>query len=125
MQMGHSAEAMLSEVGRPMAMDMVALDFPRLTLIGSHTGWPWSQELIAMASKHRNVYMDISAWAPSFWDPWLVRDIDGRCRYKTMWGSNMMIARAGEMFDEMDNMITKDESKRAVLRENAIRVYKL
>ena len=125
MQMGHSAEAMESEVGRPMAMDKIALDFPRLTLIGSHTGWPWSQELIAMASKHRNVYMDISAWTPSFWDPWLVKEVDGRCRYKVMWGSNMMFARAGETFDEMDNLLTKEESKRAILRENAVRVYKL
>jgi predicted TIM-barrel fold metal-dependent hydrolase len=125
MQMGHSAEAMLSEVGRPMAMDMVAIDFPRLTLIGSHTGWPWSQELIAMASKHRNVYMDVSAWPPSYWDHWLIREIDGRCRYKVMWGSNMTIARSGENFDDMDKLLTREEAKRTILRENAMRVYKL
>ena len=125
MQVGHSAEEMPSEVGHPISMDMIAIDFPDLVLIGSHTGWPWWDELIAMASKHPNVYMDISAWPPGFFEPSLWKNIDGRCRSKTMWGSNGGITRALEYFDQMDELLTKDESKRAILRENAIRVYKL
>ncbi|MBA7678427.1 hypothetical protein ES703_86702 [subsurface metagenome] len=125
MQVGHSLEDMPGEMGRPLVMDNIALDFPELNLIGSHTGWPWSEELIAMAFKHDNVYMDLSAWPPRSWDPSLVRNIDSsRCRSKTMWGSNAMVERAGEMFDQMDEML-KDETKLAILRENAMRLYKL
>ncbi len=125
MQTGHSAEAMLSEVGRPMALDMVALDFPRLTLIGSHTGWPWWDELVAVASKHPNVYMDCSAWPPNWWQPSFVRELDGRCRNKTLWGSNGGVARAERVWDAMDKLPIRDDAKRAIIRETAMRLYKL
>jgi len=125
MQVGHSLEDMPSEMGRPIVLDNIALDFPELTLIGSHTGWPWSQELIAMASKHENVYLDVAAWPPSWWDPWLVREIDGRCRNKTTWGTNGGIGRVELNFEQMDKLPIRDESKRAILRENAMRIYKL
>ena len=124
MQMGHSAEIMPSELGRPMALDWIAIDFPELSLVGSHTGWPWWDELIAMAMKHLNVYMDISAWPPGWWEPSLVRFMDGAIRNKTLWGSNAAIDQAGARFDQMDDML-KDKSKVAIIRENAMRVYKL
>ena len=73
MQMGHSLELMPSEVGRPIYIDKVALDFPELAFIASHTGWPWCEELIAMASKHSNVYIDISAHLPRYLEPSLVQ----------------------------------------------------
>jgi len=79
-----------------------------------------------MASKHPNVYMDVSAWPPNWWEPSLVRNIDGaRCRTKTMWGTNGGIQRALEYFDEMDKLPIRDESKRLILRENAMMVYNL
>ncbi len=125
MQVGHAAEVTPSEVGRPMALDMIAIDFPKITLIGSHTGWPWCDELIALAIKHRNVYMDISAWPPGFLQPSTLQWMNGGARGKTMWGSNGQIERAGQDFDKLDELLTKDETKIAVLRENAMRVYKL
>ena len=38
MQVGHSAEHMPNEFGRPIHMDNIALDFPELNIIGAHTG---------------------------------------------------------------------------------------
>ncbi len=125
-QVGHSLEVNPGEIGRPMALDMPALDFPKLILIGSHTGWPWSEELVAMTMKHKNVYMDVSAWPPNWWNDNLVRWVNGTCRDKTMWGSGAAVGpvRAEEYFDEIDKML-KDEVKSLVLRENAMRVFKL
>jgi len=48
MQVGHSAEPLPSDVGRPMLMDDVAIDFPDLKINLSHTGWPWTGEFISM-----------------------------------------------------------------------------
>ncbi len=127
MQMGHSGEVMPSEIGRPMALDMPALDFPKLVLVGSHTGWPWSEELCAMAMKHKNVYMDCAAWEPRWFNDNLVRWMNGTCRDKTMWGSNAAgtgPVRAEARFDQMDGLL-KDEVKSLILRENAMRIYKL
>ena len=44
-------------VGRPICLDDVACDFPELKLIGTHVGIPWTDEMIAMAWKHENVYI--------------------------------------------------------------------
>ncbi len=125
MQVGHSLEVMPSESGRPIVLDEIAIDFPGLILIGSHTGWPWCEELIAMAYKHENVYMDVSAHAPIYWDPSLVTNVNGRLRTKTLWGSNGATGRAGRFFDQLDEMNFREDTLRLVLRENALRVYKI
>ena len=57
---GHSAEFMPSACGKPILLDDIAIWFPELELVGAHTGWPWVEELIAMAWKHPNVYIATS-----------------------------------------------------------------
>lgn len=120
-QVGHSLEVMPSEVGRPIYLDEIAIDFPGLVLIGSHTGWPWCDELIAMAYKHENVYMDVAAHRPKYWEPSTLKNTDGRLRTKTLWGTN----GANNFLDDWDELPIRDEAKRLVLRENAMRLYKL
>jgi predicted TIM-barrel fold metal-dependent hydrolase len=44
------------DYGRPVYLDEVACDFPDLTIVANHGGWPWVNELIAVAWKHPNVY---------------------------------------------------------------------
>jgi len=41
-------------------LDDVACDFPELTIVIDHTGWPWVQETIALAFRHENVFIDTS-----------------------------------------------------------------
>ncbi len=123
MQIGHSLELMPSEAGRPIYIDNVALDFPALTFIASHTGWPWCEEMIAMASKHRNVYIDISAHLPKFLDPSLVQFMNTRGRSKILFGTNAFgLKRCKEDFLSLS---LKEETKQKVLRDNAIHVFKL
>lgn len=49
------------EFGRPVHLDKVASDFPNLTLLAGHGGWPFAMEMIACAMRNPNVYIDISA----------------------------------------------------------------
>jgi predicted TIM-barrel fold metal-dependent hydrolase len=42
----------------PIAVDRVASDFPELTIIFSHTSWPWVEHVIALAVRHQRVYFD-------------------------------------------------------------------
>jgi len=123
MQIGHSLEQMPSEAGRPIYIDKVALDFPDLTFIASHTGWPWCEELIAMASKHNNVYVDISAHFPRYLDRSLAQFMDTRGRHKVLFGTNGM--GLGRFKKQFLQLAVKEETKRSVLRENALRVFKL
>ncbi|MBW1998409.1 MAG: amidohydrolase [Deltaproteobacteria bacterium] len=123
MQIGHSLELMPSEGGRPIYIDKVALDFPELKFIASHTGWPWCEELIAMVSKHPNVYMDISAHLPKYLDPSVVKFMDTRGRNKVLFGTNAFgLKRCKEQLLEMP---LKDETKQKVLRDNALKVFNL
>lgn len=36
------------EYCRPILVYGVAADFPQLTIIGAHPGWPWTDELLAV-----------------------------------------------------------------------------
>lgn len=122
-QLGHSLEILPSDPGRPIYLDQVALDFPELTIIGSHTGWPWCEELIALAWKHPNVYLDVSAHLPRYLDPSIIQFMDTRGRHKCLFGTNGLgLARCKEQFMELS---IKDETKKAVLRDNALKVFKL
>ena len=61
-QIGHTGPLMPSEVGRPIYLDQVALDFPELIIVAGHIGYPWTGEAIAVATKHPNVFIDTSAY---------------------------------------------------------------
>ena len=123
MQIGHSLEKMPSEGGRPIYIDEVALDFPSLRFIASHTGWPWCEELIAMAWKHENVYVDISAHMPQYLDSKLVEFMDARGRDKVLFGTNGFgMARCKNGFLKLP---LKEKTQAKVLRENALNVFRL
>jgi predicted TIM-barrel fold metal-dependent hydrolase len=122
-QMGHSLELMPSEGGRPIYIDKVALEFPELNFIASHAGWPWCEELIAMASKHPNVYMDISAHLPKYLEPAIVQFMNTRGKNKVLFGTNAF--GLGRCKDQLMEMNLKDETKQKVLRDNALRIFNL
>jgi len=123
-QAGHSAEPLPSEPGHPMYADEVAMDFPELTLVLTHTGWPWIDEWMSMVWKHPNVYGNIGSYYPSALDPALVRFMDSaRGQGKVLWASNGLgLTRCKKEFLELP---IKDETKKKVLRENALKAFKL
>lgn len=117
-QVGHSAEVLPTDVGRPMLADDVARDFPDLRINLSHTGWPWTGEFCSMLWRHPNVYGDISAYYASSLDPELVDFMDGAGRHKVLFGTNgLPMERA---LEEVLNLPLKDKTKERVLRANAL-----
>ena len=52
--------------GRPLVLCEIACDFPELTIVANHGGWPWVAELVGIAWKHSNVYIEIGAVAPKY-----------------------------------------------------------
>ena len=63
-QVGHTGPLLPSECGRPIYLDEVALSFPDLTILGCHVGQPWHEEMMVLAWKHPNVYLETSARGP-------------------------------------------------------------
>jgi hypothetical protein len=88
-QVGHTGPLCPSEVGRPVPyIDEVALKFPDLKIVCGHTGYPWTAEMVGVAWKHRNVYIDTSAWSPKYYPPELVRFANTTGRKKVLFGTN-------------------------------------
>ena len=54
------------DIGRPLFLDQVAIDFPQLRIVASCGGWPWVPELIGVARRHQNVYIDTSSHRPKY-----------------------------------------------------------
>lgn len=50
------------EHAAPKYLDPIARDFPNLKLIISHGAWPYVNEMICLAFRHRNVYMELSEY---------------------------------------------------------------
>ncbi|MDO8491270.1 MAG: amidohydrolase family protein [Dehalococcoidia bacterium] len=123
MQSGHSAEPLPSEAGHPMCADNVAIDFPELKIVLTHTGWPWVQEWISMIWRHPNVYGNIGAYYPKDLDPAIIQFMDGRGQDKVMWATRGFgLSRCKQEFLELP---IREQPKVKILRENAVRVFGL
>ncbi len=48
---------------RPLLLDDILLDFPELKVIAYHMGWPYTEELMGLAGKHKNLYLSMSGIA--------------------------------------------------------------
>ena len=126
MQVGHSAEHMPNEFGRPIYMDDIALDFPELNIVGAHTGWPWTEEMISLAWKHENVFVGIDAHHPKYLEPTLIKFMATRGQDKVLWGTNFPAVPHKEAIQVIRNDLgLKPHVIQKVLHDNAARIYKL
>ena len=115
----------LKSVGRPITLDTVACDFPELKLVGIHIGIPWTDEMIAMAWKHPNVYIGCDAHSPKYWPESFVRFINSYGQDKVLFGTDFPVLDFERTRAEIEALSLKPEAKRKLLRDNARRVYKL
>jgi len=44
----------------PILLDEILIDFPELKIIAYHMGWPYTEILIGLAGKHKNLYLSLS-----------------------------------------------------------------
>jgi predicted TIM-barrel fold metal-dependent hydrolase len=115
----------LPSVGRPITLDRVAIDFPELRLIGIHIGYPWTDEMISMAWKHENVFIGADAYAPRHWPAQLLHYVNTYGRGKVMFGTDWPVIDPERAAAEIETLGLRPESISALVRENAMRVFKL
>lgn len=126
LQVGHAGPLRASEPGRPIPyLDEVALDFPELTIVGGHIGYPWTGEMIALATKYANVYIDTSAYKPSRYPPELVQYLRGPGRRKVLFGTNYPMLSPAECLEQVEDLGLDAEALRLFLHDNAVRVFQL
>lgn len=125
-QVGHTGPLRGSEFGRPIPyLDEVALDFPELVIVAGHIGYPWTEEMIALARKYPNVYIDTSAYTAKRYPSELVRYLRGGGRHKVLFGSNYPMILPERALEELDALSLDSEARALFLDGNARRLFRL
>lgn len=125
-QVGHTGPLKPSEFGRPIPyIDQIAIDFPDLVIVGGHIGYPWTDEMIAVCTKHPNVYIDTSAYTARRYPASLVAYLSGHGRKKVLFGTNWPMIAPRKALDGLDTLGFDREVREQFLAGNAKRVFHL
>lgn len=54
------------DIARPLVLDQIAMDFPELRIVATCGGWPWVPEMIGVARRHQNVFINTSSHRPKY-----------------------------------------------------------
>lgn len=109
----------------PSAIDDLAADFPDLTIVAAHPGWPWVDEMTAVALHKGNVFWEMSGWAPRYLPPQLKVDIRTRLQDKVMFGSDYPSLPYARLFREWAELGYPDAVMDKLYHRNAERVLGL
>jgi uncharacterized protein len=110
--------------GRPIpALDDLAADFPNLTIIGAHPGWPWHLELLAVARHKKNVYIDLSGWGPKYLPQEIIQHLNSVIPEKFLFGSDFPMMKPDRWLDDFATLPVKDSVRPKILFANACRLF--
>lgn len=125
-QVGHTGPLKPSETGRPVPyLDRIALDLPELVIVGGHIGHPWTDEMIGVAWKHDNVFIDTSAYLPRYYPPQLVHFMNTYGRGKVMFGTNWPQLSHDRALAQVEELGLTAEAREDFLGGTARRVFRL
>ena len=103
----------------PLAVDDLAADFPNLKIVAAHPGWPWAEEMTAVALHKGNVYWEMSGWAPKYFPEAIKRDMRGRLQDKVMFGSDYPSIPHERLLREWDELGYSTEVMEKIFHRNA------
>jgi predicted TIM-barrel fold metal-dependent hydrolase len=125
-QVGHTGPLLPSETGRPVPyLDEVALTFPELKIVGGHIGYPWTDEMIGVAWKHENVFIDTSAYLPRYYPPQLIHFMKTYGKHKVLFGTNYPQLSFEKCAGQALELDLPEEAMANFLYKNARRVFNL
>lgn len=113
------------DYGRPIHLDTVAKDFPRMKIIAAHPGWPWEEELIGIVTHKKNVYVDTSGYLAEQLPEMFLRAIRGRLQDKALFGTDFPYVDLEKALRSFDKLDFKDTTKEKILLSNAKTLFEL
>lgn len=118
------------DYSHPLYLEEIACDFPQLTIIANHGGWPWVNEMVAVAWKRPNVYLEIGGVSPKYiakpgtgWEPFLTY-ANSLLQDQILFATDSLIPHERAV-KEVDMLPLKDHVKEKLLYKNATRVLNL
>jgi hypothetical protein len=121
----------------PEWIDDIARDFPTLKIVGIHQGESWQSNFISMLGKDPNVYWGVDAgYEGKLWGEEVLNllRIDRGPSYqeqhqnyadKIFWGTDFPVQDWAWSLEAFDQLGLPEEIARKVIRDNAIRLFKL
>jgi predicted TIM-barrel fold metal-dependent hydrolase len=126
LQVGHTGPLLTSETGRPIPyLENVALEFPELRIVAGHIGAPWTQEIISLATKFPNLYIDTSAYKATRYPADFVEFMRGRGARKVLFGTNYPMLTASDCLEGVEALGLGEEARELFLSGNARSVFRL
>ena len=101
----------------PMKFDRVARDFPHMRLVLSHGGNGFGPVVLAVAQRHRNVWLEFSALNPEYMAPEFIHAANSYLSDRCVFGSDYPLVpwkRAVDMWAEAIN----DSNQHKFFQEN-------
>ena len=118
-------------LGRPELLDQVLIDFPQLRVCASPPGWPWVNELIALAWRHPNLWIGVVAVRPKYlevahsgYEP-LLQYGATLLKERIIFGSAYPMMPVGRSVSELSALPLTEEVKHKWLYANAAEFLRL
>jgi predicted TIM-barrel fold metal-dependent hydrolase len=119
-------------VARPIWIDNIARDFPALRIVALHSGYPWEEELVALAINHENTFICPDVPPPRMWHSAIVEYLKEEGRFeglngssKVLWATDWPLQDQETSLKEIDDLGLAPQIRRNLVRDNAIRIFKL
>ena len=114
-----------SETGRPLYVDQVAVEFPELRIVAGHIGSPWADEMMAIAWKHPNVWIDTSVYPPKRYPEAFVKFLTTYGQDKAIWASDWPMLDFDRALAGLEHLGMSDEVRQKFLHDNCVRAFDL
>lgn len=126
LQVGHTGPLMPSELGKPIPyIDQIAIDFPDLKIVCGHIGYPWTNEMIAVSTKHPNVFIDTSAYSTNRYPQELVQYLKTNGTKKILFGTNYPMITPKKALEHLDSLQLDKTTSQHFLSANAKEIFKI
>lgn len=127
----------LLKYAHPLTIDDLAVKFPNLKIIIAHMGNPWIADCAVVASRHSNVYLDISGYFTEFKKPFakeeaaaFKKEIARLCEFfglgkKIIFATDWPICDMSEYLRVCKNLSLSKQEKELFYWRNAIDLFQL
>jgi predicted TIM-barrel fold metal-dependent hydrolase len=98
---------------------------PELVVVAGHIGYPWTTEMISVATKYPNIYIDTSGYKASRYPAELVDYMKHHGGKKVLFGSNHPAWPAPDCLEGLSGLGLDNGTEALFLHDNAERVFAL
>lgn len=109
----------------PRYIDFVARDFPELKIIVSHGGYPWVNEMVIVAQRNENVYLELSEYEFFPMSEAYIHAVNTIIGDKVLYASAHPFVDFKEALANYDKIPFKPEVREKVMYKNAARLLGL